>query len=1470
MRPCYLPFLLLCVGLAAAPARAQAPCTIDVGPVLTQGNPRYDNISDAAAVATAGAVVCIQDGTYPETVKPRFGGTDTSPITYRANNPGNVVVTGADEIPWQEWACTQSLTPQGTCPGSEWVWEWTPQADWETTVSQNVAWFPFTYSVDISNVSAYTGPQHVQRRELLIARTGQPINGTAAAARYDGHLMRPVNSRAALSSTLSDPAAGVYGTYYVEPLQPGTPPDNAYGSAPARIYARFYNGATPQTARPMIAARRRAFAPIYDERPPYTSELGCGEDFTPGYLRVEGIVFRHTNNPEQQGAVCPGDLGAVFEDVAVEFTNGLGIGTGNYDPNQPGTDQTGSDHTFRRVRLVANGQMGIGGECDRCLLVDSDVQYNNWKGYNFRWEAGGMKFSYSTGTTIRRVRSWFNRGPGIWFDINNTANTIEGNWVRGNDDVGIFVELFSDETLVQHNVVTGTRRAPKISQDPTDDGTTDSRGGSGILVQVSRRAQIFHNTVLNNQGTGIFLNAFDDRVPQGWIGSDAALVNNVVVENATLPQAPDAAVSSAHEVNIEEATLSAVRTNDFAGNLYELHLGDVQLQEAFFVFRSAENVATATDDRTVWEGLVANAGQGEAYRDFNMAQFGMLGEFGQWPLWTDRLNLELDPNAQPVQLPTDIRSGHCYSYRGAYPDAVLLERFLDNPPPPSTNCGAPQTPRFQTITANRTLSAADNAYLAGKDTYIMPGVTVTVAAGAIVTLSEANGFPAHLVVLGTLNAPAGTSVVANGQNEVVVGPTGVYNVGGTLTLTGTGACVMVQAGGRLNLTGSLTATQGGLIASLGGLVALGPNATLIVTETAGASVVLPGSRFEMGTNARIEFRNPVDLDGTAEAPIQFVRAPGAGAWASVQFHGANSNVSHALFDGGATGVEIRAAGVELRNVTVRGGTVGIRTYTNAANKRSRLTLVDSRVVGASSIGVRAFDANVRIWNSEIDDNHNTGLYLFNASAEMNWARVTNNGWMGVYVGPNSVLSGDGTYPGGDRGHNRIANNVGHQIYVASSATAFLGLSDGDADRNAIVAGPATWSTSRLVYNASRSTVFASRNFWGDTGWSGGTPNASWFCNSYVSPQYGDCGDVDYSGWLGTDPTVGGPGAERGAGLDGEGGGADPSSQPTRSGAVVAATSLGDALAAYYAVAPSSEARSAPAAPAAAKGTWTHEELAARMTTLRAALAAPGTATDSVYVFLRELYGLSFVDEADLLGARAANWQALGAWQARLADSTQSAASRSLGAEAAVLLARAAFVEGRAGDAVTGEAADRALVEAWGAESARCEGLMLRAGLDAADGRYADALAVLAGGSAACTSPGYADDHATTVEVLTELGAEALARGGAPETAAVTTDAAKGAGAGEIRLHLGAPRPNPTRGSVSLLLSVPGAADVRADVFDVLGRAVRVLHDGRLAEGDHTLTVDASSLPAGTYLVRVTVQAPDAAPTRLLQRLTVVR
>jgi hypothetical protein len=72
-----------------------------------------------------------------------------------------------------------------------------------------------------------------------------------------------------------------------------------------------------------------------------------------------------------------------------------------------------------------------------------------------------------------------------------------------------------------------------------------------------------------------------------------------------------------------------------------------------------------------------------------------------------------------------------------------------------------------------------------------------------------------------------------------------------------------------------------------------------------------------------------------------------------------------------------------------------------------------------------------------------------------------------------------------------------------------------------------------------------------------------------------------------------------------------------------------------------------------------------------------------------------------------------------------------------------------------------------------------------------------------------------------------------------------------RFALSESRPQPARQRATFDYAVPEAAEVQIEVYDLLGRRVATLAEGRTPAGQHEVTVEASRLPSGTYFVRMT-------------------
>jgi len=85
-----------------------------------------------------------------------------------------------------------------------------------------------------------------------------------------------------------------------------------------------------------------------------------------------------------------------------------------------------------------------------------------------------------------------------------------------------------------------------------------------------------------------------------------------------------------------------------------------------------------------------------------------------------------------------------------------------------------------------------------------------------------------------------------------------------------------------------------------------------------------------------------------------------------------------------------------------------------------------------------------------------------------------------------------------------------------------------------------------------------------------------------------------------------------------------------------------------------------------------------------------------------------------------------------------------------------------------------------------------------------------------------------------------------------------------RFELTGNYPNPFNPQTSITFSMPEAAHVRLTVYDVLGRRVALLVDGSLSAGKHEVRFDATNLPSGQYLYRLTT--PKGEFTKMMMLL----
>ncbi len=137
-------------------------------------------------------------------------------------------------------------------------------------------------------------------------------------------------------------------------------------------------------------------------------------------------------------------------------------------------------------KIHDNGQVGIAGNGNEILVQNNEVYKNNYAGYAYGWEAGGIKFaSFATNVTIDGNYVHDNLGPGIHADISCDYFTIKNNHTSNNLGYGIHYEI-SYNGVIEGNTV------------ENDGNSSQGKGfwyGAGILVSNSSNVQVYDNTV---------------------------------------------------------------------------------------------------------------------------------------------------------------------------------------------------------------------------------------------------------------------------------------------------------------------------------------------------------------------------------------------------------------------------------------------------------------------------------------------------------------------------------------------------------------------------------------------------------------------------------------------------------------------------------------------------------------------------------------------------------------------------------------------------------------------------------------------------------------------------------------------------------------------------------------------------------------------------------------------------------------
>jgi parallel beta-helix repeat protein len=193
-------------------------------------------------------------------------------------------------------------------------------------------------------------------------------------------------------------------------------------------------------------------------------------------VSLTNLRFEHANTTavSQSGALSLAGDRLVLEGIEVSQVDGNGI------------DLTGNENVIRGSRANHCGQVGMKVRGRANKLIDNETSFNNTRGFNKWWEAGGAKFVGDGGLRDSEVsghRAIGNAGDGIWFDWMNSNNKVHDSVAAYNAGFGIHYEA-SQKGYIYNNYVFRNRMR-------------------GIYLAHSSESVVVHNLVAGNGMEGI-------------------------------------------------------------------------------------------------------------------------------------------------------------------------------------------------------------------------------------------------------------------------------------------------------------------------------------------------------------------------------------------------------------------------------------------------------------------------------------------------------------------------------------------------------------------------------------------------------------------------------------------------------------------------------------------------------------------------------------------------------------------------------------------------------------------------------------------------------------------------------------------------------------------------------------------------------------------------------------------------------
>lgn len=244
-------------------------------------------------------------------------------------------------------------------------------------------------------------------------------------------------------------------------------------------------------------------------------------------IEFRNLSFAHANTTSvnYSGAIKLNGNRLTLDHIEVTWTDGAGL------------DLKGDDNIVEHSTANYCGQVGMKVRGRNARLIDNETSYNNTRGFNKWWEAGGAKFVGEGGLQDSEVsghRAFFNRGDGIWFDWKNNNNRIHDSVSAYNSGMGLHYEASTGAKIYDNYLFANTQR--------------------GVYLPNSSNSLILHNLIAKNGLEGIVI--VNERKEQAKTQSallpkDNHVIGNIVAWNGKAALIlPDASLPNASDDNL--------------------------------------------------------------------------------------------------------------------------------------------------------------------------------------------------------------------------------------------------------------------------------------------------------------------------------------------------------------------------------------------------------------------------------------------------------------------------------------------------------------------------------------------------------------------------------------------------------------------------------------------------------------------------------------------------------------------------------------------------------------------------------------------------------------------------------------------------------------------------------------------------------------------------------------------------------